>query len=162
MPYRKRFYHYVDKSAGPEGCWMWTGCCDAEGYGVAWGGKTMRKVAAHRLSWKLAMGPIPPGMCVCHHCDTSGCVNPAHLFLGTHADNMRDMYSKKRHPRSGACGEASGKAKLTENEVREIRALHGTMTYKEIAKQFGIGKTTVWTILSGRTWRHLLAPSNTI
>ncbi|KKN92372.1 hypothetical protein LCGC14_0208630 [marine sediment metagenome] len=75
-------------------CWLWQGATYLDGYGkINVKGKTK---SVHRVAWKLANGPIPEGMCVCHHCDTPSCVNLKHLFLGTTTDNMRDMVSKGR------------------------------------------------------------------
>lgn len=89
------FWLNVEKQDG-DGCWLWTGHIQVNGYGLAsYRGKT---TMAHRASWMMENGPIPKGMLVCHHCDTRACVRPDHLFLGTHSDNMRDMYRKGRGP----------------------------------------------------------------
>lgn len=88
------------------GCWLWTGHLSDWGYGTLHVGNG-KEVKAHRLAWELAYGPIPPKMHVCHRCDVTSCVNPAHLFLGTNADNMRDCLAKGRHmsqkPRKTHC-----------------------------------------------------------
>lgn len=128
------------------GCWLFDGGLVNGGYGQVRRG--LKKALAHRAAWEAANGPIPPGLCVCHKCDTPRCVNPAHLFLGTGADNMADKVAKGRQHRPA--GEAHGQAKLTESMVRAIRA-DGRKQY-EIAKAFGIGQAQVSRIKTGRRW----------
>ena len=77
-------------------CWLWTASRDYLGYGRF---KNERTLTAHRFSYELYYGPIPEGMHVCHKCDVRHCVNPNHLFLGTHQDNMRDMMDKRINSR---------------------------------------------------------------
>lgn len=80
------------------GCWLWTGCASPKGYGIVM--ERPKRVLIHRRMWEIANGvSIPSGLLVCHRCDTPACINPDHLFLGTHGDNVRDMYRKGRQPR---------------------------------------------------------------
>lgn len=94
------FWAKVDKSGGPEACWLWTGCLSGFGYGSF--AMDHVKYNAHRLAWILVNGPIPKGdgfhgTCVCHRCDNPKCCNPRHLFLGSQNDNLKDMTRKGRH-----------------------------------------------------------------
>jgi predicted XRE-type DNA-binding protein len=133
------------------GCWLWTGSLNKAGYGeFSIGGS---KPAAYRLSYYLYKGKIPPKMNVCHACDTPSCVNPDHLWLGTHAENIADAASKNRmHP-----GEKNGSAKLKEQEVLDIVAMYntGNFTRHELAKKFSVGHSIIGDILIGNKWSYL-------
>lgn len=142
-----RFWPKVEKGAG---CWEWRGYRVATGYGQFYmdGGP----VFAHRVAFMLAKGPIPEGMDVCHSCDNPSCVNPAHLWVGTRSENMRDCVAKGRLALNAPRGEKSPSARLTEREVAAIRSMEGSMTQREIGARFGVAQCTVSAILRGRIW----------
>ena len=132
------------------GCWLWQGSRDLNGYGkVMFGGKTWR---AHRLAYTYYRGAIPAGLAVCHTCDTPLCCNPDHHFLGTVGDNNTDRHRKGR----SAHGERSGHAKLTADQVREIRALSAAKVRRaDIADRFGVSIHNIKRIVARATWKHL-------
>jgi len=99
-PLEVRFWPNVDKR-GPDECWPWKAGVGGDGYGRVRNGS--KQDSAHRVSWELNNGPIPDGLHVLHKCDNRPCVNPAHLFLGTHQDNMADMVKKERTTRKTHC-----------------------------------------------------------
>ncbi len=130
------------------GCRLWEGEIRGRmGYGfVRYDGRPQR---AHRVAYQLACGPIPDGMFVCHKCDVPSCVNPDHLFLGTPADNMRDMAAKGRNVTMD--GATNGLARLTRESARAIfvdRRLR-----REIAREYGITKTSVTEIRRGQRYQ---------
>lgn len=135
------------------GCWLWMGAGHPTGYGrFAMGAGTVD--FAHRASYRLFIGEIPAGHYVCHRCDVRLCVNPAHLFAGTATDNMRDASAKGRirlpRPEQMLRGERQPMAKLTDEQVREIRA--SSEPQKALAARFGVDPSTVSLVKSGRTW----------
>lgn len=143
-----RFWSKVNKN-GPNGCWLWMACRN-RGYGVMSVNK--KATTTHRYSWELHNGPIPDGLHVCHHCDNPRCVNPDHLFLGTHQDNMQDMINKGRMSK----GETKGSSKLTEPQVHVIRMyLDAGFPQKYFADGLGLCQQTISDIKLRRTWVHI-------
>lgn len=145
----ERFWANAER-CGPDECWPWKGPRLPNGYGIG-RGPSGRKTTAHRAAWEYVNGPVSGDMHVCHRCDNRPCVNPAHLFLGTRQDNMDDMVAKGRSTR----GESQHASLLTEAEVREIRQLAGSMSQREIGRQFGVTQGCICAIVNRRTWRHV-------
>lgn len=153
--YRDRFWKKVTRS---DGCWTWNASRCRDGYGTCFiPGKHI--VGAHRVAWTIAngleRGAIPEGRSVLHHCDNPACVNPAHLFLGTQLDNVRDMGRKGRARK--ALGPENANAKLTAETVRHIRRQRAAgVTCRAIAKELGVHPTAVGHVMRGRTWKHVV------
>lgn len=144
-----RFWKSVIKGTKNE-CWEWQGTRHVQGYGtIGVRGKTLK---AHRFSWELHNGEIPDDMEVCHKCDNPPCVNPFHLFLGSHQDNIDDMVAKRRN----SWGERHPRAKLTIDDVIEIRSrvAAGEMQVT-LAKEKGVSPCTIRGVISGRNWRNV-------
>lgn len=145
----ERFWSHVAKS---DGCWLWVGATYANGYGRIRVGA--RCVVAHRQAWILTNGAIPDGLLACHKCDNRPCVRPDHLFLGSHADNVRDMDIKGR--RADFRGESHPGARLTSDDVLTIRARHASGDAQNIiASEYGVTAQTVCFIVNRQTWRHV-------
>lgn len=154
----QRFWNNINKLSD-SGCWEWIGTL-RNGYGrIYW---IDRVATAHRISWIIHNGEIPTGKFVCHHCDNRKCMNPEHLFLGTFSDNMQDMWNKHRHPipkgRSSETmqGERNINAKLTRNEVLDIRTLvESGVSQHKIANWFDINFPAIWKIVHYKTWKYV-------
>jgi len=144
-----RFWSKV-RIRGFSECWPWQ-AGKADGYG-AFGIGRSQNFLAHRVAWTLANGPIPAGLCVCHHCDNPPCQNPRHFFLGTQGDNARDRARKGRQipPR----GERNGQAKLNNKKVCAIRAeyVSGHISQKTLARQFGVTQSNISLIVHHKRW----------
>jgi DNA-binding XRE family transcriptional regulator len=162
-----RFWEKADKGEG-DTCWQWRGATTKKGYGtyrIIDNGHP-RMIGAHCFAFLLAGGTIPSGTEVCHVCDNPACINPSHLWVGTHQENMKDasvkgriqcgdLHYTRRMPEK-TYGSKNSQARLTEAQVRTIRsrAMHGT-THNEMAVQFHVSRPTISMIVEGRTWKHI-------
>lgn len=167
----ERFWAKVDRSAGPDACWPWAAGRRGRGDygGFCAGGRALR---SHRVAYALAVGPIPTGMFVCHRCDNPPCCNPAHLFVGTAADNKADCVAKarhatgdrtrpetrakgersgmRRHPEVARRGEKSNLAKLTDAQAAALlRDVRAGMSYREASALYGISYSQAYRIDRG-------------
>lgn len=147
----KRLWRRVTKTPNEWDCWEWQGAKNDRGYGVL--GMDNRVVYAHRLSWELRFGPIPEGLEICHHCDNPICVNPRHLFLGTHVNNMFDRSVKGRTAR----GSSLPFAKLNEADIELIREEYakGRLRQYQLAEKYGVCQPHISDIVNNKRWKHL-------
>lgn len=166
LPLKDRFWHKVDKS-NEDGCWTWMGNKNQRGYGMLWiSDAPAVKRLAHRISWELHNGAIPHGLGVLHKCDNPPCVNPAHLFIGTFRENMKDKVAKERHAR----GIKTPNHILTDDQVREIRKRYelrdkrARRNYlgdqdkngaRSLAGEYGVSQWTIFDVVSRRRWKHV-------
>ena len=143
-----RFWAKVDRRE-PEKCWEWTAYRKARGYGVlTWHG---RRLLAHRVALSLMDDDWSNPLHVCHSCDNPACCNPAHLWRGSDQDNYNDMVHKGRSRR--AKGEANGFARITAEIASAIR--NSTKSQRELAEHYGVSKSLICHVKSGRTWGHI-------
>lgn len=147
------FWAKVNVAIG--GCWLWRGAHGEHGYGSIKFREQTRTV--HRLMYEFAYGPIENGLHVLHSCDTPNCINPAHLSLGTHMDNMRDMLEKGRR---GAVGRRAGSGgrptSINRDAVIKIRELYaGGLGYRKISRVVNVSRSHIQNICRGRAWTHI-------
>lgn len=159
VPLLERFWSRV-KVGAPNECWPWQPLfvktfASAKDYGHF----THKWVIyhSHRLAWEFTYGPVPDGLWVLHKCDNPPCCNPRHLFLGTDLDNKHDSIAKGRARYTPQPGEKHGQAKLTEDDVRFIRAAYkpGEVRLIDLARWFGIDQAHVSEIVHRHKWKHL-------
>lgn len=148
QPVMERFMRFVEPVT-ESGCWLWTGGTHQRGYGLFKVGSrtdgTVNTVRAHRFSYEQHIGQIPEGMIVCHKCDVPGCVNPTHLFLGTHTDNNRDRERKGRgNPVKGL---SHYRATVPASVIRAVKAASGTQS--QIARRFHVSQAFVHRVRAG-------------
>ncbi len=139
----ERFWQKARRS---DGCWQWAGAIRPGGHGVAFFRGKLE--GAHRVAWILTHGAIPAGMFICHNCDNPSCVNPSHLFIGTHADNMRDMRTKGRG--------RGGPRKLTASDVAAVGVLlRDGIGQRLVAERFGVSRSAIALIAQGHNWKSV-------
>lgn len=162
-----RFLSKIAKS-GPDDCWLWRGS-RMKRFGYGYIGIARKSKLAHRVSFELHNRLLGDGECALHKCDNPPCVNPAHLFAGSRADNTADMIAKgrdkkvrgdahyaRRHPETRQ-GERNGRAKLTDSEVLSIRARCAAKEIgpKQLAREIGVTDVLIYLILNRRIWKHI-------
>lgn len=135
------------------GCWIWSGAKQPTGYGLLWVSPLKKYEKTHRLSYKFFNGDIPDGKCVCHRCDNPSCINPEHLFIGSHAENAADKIAKGRQK----IGSQHGRAVLIESQILEIRKSYSGKygQLSELARQYNITPQSILAIVTRKNWRHI-------
>jgi hypothetical protein len=139
----------VDESTG---CWVYKGHKNRDGYGRIFYEGNQRE--CHRVVWELVFGVIPAGLCVCHKCDNPPCINPKHLFLGTHGDNTRDKMSKGRQ--RSLVGEDCPRSKLRNEDIIQIRSRYTKgISQSELGREYKVAQSTIWRIVNSQRWKHI-------
>lgn len=148
----ERFWEKVGAKTS-SGCILWTGKINKQGYGRLYL-SPRKETMAHRFSFELFCGHIPDGLFVLHRCDNPPCINPNHLFLGTHQDNDLDRCRKGRT----AKGPQLPHTKLTASQVSEIRRLYqrGRLTHKQLGKRFKVTACNILAVVRGKSWKHVV------
>lgn len=157
----RRFWSKVAITANPDKCWEWLFGKNEYDYGTFALSKNnpQHSVLSHRVAWALTNGEIPDGLCVCHTCDNPSCVNPKHLFLGTHKANMEDKVKKGRSWKGGAPnGEGNGAHKLTAEQVKYIRERYaiGDISQRKLGVEMGVCQQLISHVVRGNIWKELM------
>lgn len=149
MSPEERFWAKVSRR-GPDECWEWTAGLNSSGY--AWFWLDGKNIGGHVFAYQSMYGDVPDGLEVCHRCHNRCCVNPVHLYAGTHQDNMRDMVEAQRQVR----GSRQHKTHLSEDDVRLIRHLcESGMTQQATGELFGVSQGAVSNIVLRQSWSHV-------
>ena len=153
MDTKEEFLAFVSPEPNTS-CWLWDGPYTNGGYGsTQWVGK---KELAHRLSYKLFIGPLPTGLCILHTCHVRCCVNPRHLRVGTQSENIKEAYKKGTMVKQGR-GEKANNSKLTERLVREIKfGSRKDWDAKNLALLCNVSRATIYDIRNNRSWSHIV------
>ena len=147
---KSRFWAKVDRSGGPDACWLWTAAKRKTGYGLFY---IRRAHGSHRIAWAMDKGPIPDGLCVCHRCDNPPCCNPKHLYAGTKVDNAQDSIRAGTKYQPDNRGELHGMSKLTAKDILEIRT--SKLSQRKTANLFGVSQSSIWLIKTNKRWTHI-------
>jgi hypothetical protein len=150
-----RFWSKVEKT---DSCWNWTASKFHHGYGSFGVKQPTGKYKihyAHRVSYVIEHGSITDGLCVLHSCDNRACVNPAHLWLGTQAQNVADAVAKGRMRTTPRYGESNSYSKLTEADVIAIRKIGSSRPQATIAKEFGVTQSLIGYVIRRTIWKHV-------
>jgi hypothetical protein len=149
MPTEQRFWRFVQKGEG-DACWNWIGAIDPKNGRGKFTPNGEKMTYAYRAAWRLGKGPIPSGLQVCHSCDNPTCVRLDHLFLGTQMDNIEDMVRKGRHKPASLPGASNPNAKLSENDVCDIRKSAVVSTV--LAQHYGVSTQQIRRIRRKDNW----------
>lgn len=154
MNHSEHFWSKVDQQDA-ESCWVWPGAKSHNGYG--WYAITGVMIKAHRFAFEDRVAMIPDDYLVLHTCDHPPCVNPRHLFVGTHKDNAIDRENKGRNHPNPLRGSDNPNSKLTEEQVKEIHYLgeRGKLSYRTMGLMFNVSHETIRQIIDGKKWPHV-------
>lgn len=155
-PTPDRFLAKFD-TATPDKCWEWKANTNGAGYGLLWSLEHGRKVLAHRYSYEYFVGPLRDDELILHSCDNPACVNPAHLRVGTHKQNVADMDLRGRRNTTPLLGVENPNAVLTAEQVTALRIDYCAGAGRaELASKYGVSPLSIHDYVSGGAWAHLL------